>query len=383
MNPSPSAAADAAHAPLPIAPDAPLPNRKILRSWILPFANKSTPRAIALLVSDYAIWAGLIALTVIAPSIWVKLIAGNVAGFWIGRLFILGHDACHQSFTPHRTLNKWLGRIAFLPSVTPYSVWEIGHNVVHHGQTNLKGFDTIWVPLSRTEYAALSPSRQRLERIYRSGWGVGLYYMVEMWWNKMFFPNAHHMPTRRPSFFWDSVLVGGFVLLWAAALVAAAIASDQSVCMTLLCGLAIPFLFWNTMIGFVVYLHHTHPRVSWYDNKTEWTRAQPFVSTTVHYRFGRLFDALLHQIMEHTAHHVDMTVPLYHLKAAQTRLEEMLPGRIVVEDFSWQRFFAIARLCKLYDCDTRTWFDFNGAQTAVSDSPLQGKEGHGSTEDSQ
>jgi hypothetical protein len=39
------------------------------------------------------------------------------------------------------------------------------------------------------------------------------------------------------------------------------------------------------------------------------------------------------QLAAHTAHHVDMTVPLYRLKRAQARLEEMLPGRIIVQPF--------------------------------------------------
>ena len=47
----------------------------------------------------------------------------------------------------------------------------------------------------------------------------------------------------------------------------------------------VPFLFWNAMIGFVVYVHHTHTRVQWHDDKAAWARAAPFVSTTVHLRF--------------------------------------------------------------------------------------------------
>ena len=355
----------------PIAPGAALPHRKVLRTWITPFTNKSTARAIALVVADSAIWCALIAATLLLASIWLKLLAGCVAGFWIGRLFILGHDACHQSFTPHRTLNKVLGRIAFMPSLTPYAVWEIGHNVVHHGQTNLKGFDTIWAPYNLAEYQALSPWRQRVERIYRSGWGVGLYYMIEMWWNKMYFPNPTHMPTRRRSFVHDSALVSAFAIVWIAVLTAAAIATHQSIAVSLLAGVVVPFLFWNSMIGFVVYLHHTHPSVTWYDNKSEWTRSQPFVSTTVHYRMGWTFDRLLHWIMEHTAHHVDMGIPLYNLQNAQLQLETLLPEKIIIEDFSWRGFFATARKCKLYDCTDKCWLDFEGAKTARS-APVNG-----------
>jgi acyl-lipid omega-6 desaturase (Delta-12 desaturase) len=76
-----------------------------------------------------------------------------VAALWIARLFVIGHDACHGSYTPNKTLNKWIGRIAFLPSLTPYSLWEIGHNLAHHGFTNLKGRDYVWTPYSPSEFA--------------------------------------------------------------------------------------------------------------------------------------------------------------------------------------------------------------------------------------
>ncbi len=134
-------------APIPVGE--PLPHRKIMRRWLIPLAERTTAYAIVLLVFDYLVLFSLLGGTVLAHSWPIKLLFGMIAGFWIGRLFIIGHDACHQSLTPHRRLNKVLGRIAFLPSITPYSLWDIGHNVVHHGYTNLKGFDFVWAPLTR------------------------------------------------------------------------------------------------------------------------------------------------------------------------------------------------------------------------------------------
>ena len=69
--------------------------------------------------------------------------------------------------------------------------------------------------------------------------------------------------------------------------------------------------------------------------------------------------------MEHTAHHVDMSVPLYNLKAAQNRLEELLPNRIVVQSFSWRWYFDVARTCKLYDFENKAWLDFDGNKLAA------------------
>ncbi len=349
---------------LPLAPGAPLPHRKIIRQWLIPLSQRTTAYALALLLADYLLLVAALAGTALLAATWAKLLCGVAAGFMTGRLFIIGHDACHQSLTPHRTLNKWVGRIAFLPSLTPYSLWDAGHNVVHHGYTNLRGVDFVWAPCTLEEFAALSGTRRLLDRIHRSGWAPGLYYMVEIWWKRMFFPNRHHMPTRRRVFVLDNLLVSGFSLLWAAALASAAVTTGQSIVLLLLAGMVVPFLFWCAMIGFVVYVHHTHTDVRWHEERAAWSKAQPFVSTTVHLTFPLRFGALLHHIMEHTAHHVDMSIPLYRLKPSQQRLEHLLPGRIVIQPFSWRWYFDTARRCKLYDFSRHCWTDYAGRPTS-------------------
>jgi omega-6 fatty acid desaturase (delta-12 desaturase) len=354
----------------PIAPDQPLPHRKVIREWLIPLSQRTTLRAFVLLAFDSALWLSLIMGTVIFQAWWAKVLCGLVAGFVIGRLFIIGHDGCHQSLTPHRGLNKWLGRIAFLPSLTPYSLWDVGHNVVHHGYTNLKGFDFVWAPLTPEEYQALGPMGKLMDRMYRSGWAPGLYYMVEIWWKRMFFPSAKQMPTRRPVFLWDNLLVSTFAVFWLGALAWAAHSSGQSLTWIWICGFVIPFLFWSAMIGFVVYVHHTHEKVYWHNDRSAWSKAQPFVSTTVHLTFPFQIGALMHHIMEHTAHHVDMTIPLYRLKQAQTKLEDLLPGRIIIQRFSWRWYFETARKCKLYDFSRQSWTDYQGRLTRkVSSTP--------------
>ncbi|MFZ4287229.1 fatty acid desaturase [Variovorax sp. HJSM1_2] len=351
--------------PQPLAFDAPLPHRKVIRSWLLPLAQRNTWKAFSLLILDYVVLLALLAGVVLFESVWLMLLCGLAAGFVIGRLFVVGHDGCHQSLTEHRRLNKWLGRIAFLPSMTAYSLWDVGHNVVHHGFTNLKGVDFVWAPLTQEEYAALSPAGKLLQRIYRSGWGPGLYYMIEIWWKKMMFPSKSQMGnTNRAIFTWDCLLVTGFAVIWIAALVGAALYTDQSIWLLLLLGFVVPMFFWFNMMGFVIYGHHTHVKVSWHNDRATWQRAQPFVSTTVHLTFPVQIGAMLHHIMEHTAHHVDMSIPLYKLKAAQAKLEELLPQRIVVQPFSWRWYFDTARACKLYDFSRNCWTDFQGRMTS-------------------
>jgi len=119
------------------------------------------------------------------------------------------------------------------------------------------------------------------------------------------------------------------------------------------------------MIGFVVYAHHTHTAVHWHAERAAWARADAVVSSTVHVRFPLRIGARLHHIMEHTAHHVDMGIPLYRLKCEQARLEEMLPQGVVVQRFSRRWYFDAARRCKLYNLQTQNWIDFQGQATSA------------------
>lgn len=341
-----------------------IPSRKTIREWLQPFRERSTARAVSLLLLDLTLFGASLAAVILLRAWPLKLLFGALAGIVIGRLFIIGHDACHQALTDSKALNNWIGRIAFLPSMTPYSLWEVGHNTVHHGYTNLKQVDFVWAPKTPEEFAALSPWRQRLERIYRSGWGPGLYYLVEVWWLRMYFPSARYMKARRKNFLPDTLLVSAVGLVWIAGLVAAALATQQSVLLMLLTGFALPFLFWSSIVGFVIYVHHTHTSVIWHQDKIDWARAIPNVTTTVHLKFRHGVGTLLHHIMEHTAHHVDMSIPLYHLKAAQRCLEAAMPGRIIIQNFSWRWYFDTARRCKLFDFKQNCWTDFQGVRAA-------------------
>ena len=44
-----------------------------------------------------------------------------------------------------------------------------------------------------------------------------------------------------------------------------------------------------------------------------------------------LLNRLFHNILEHTAHHVDPRIPLYNLPDVQARLESVYPSDILVE----------------------------------------------------
>jgi acyl-lipid omega-6 desaturase (Delta-12 desaturase) len=347
--------------------EAPPPDKSRFRfqKLLAPFASqKGIAAPILWFFLDWLVLGVAIGSLLVVDSWWVRIFASLIAALWIARLFVIGHDACHGSYTRSKVLNGWIGRIAFLPSLTPYSLWELGHNLAHHGFTNLKGRDYVWTPFSPNEFASLPWIRRQLERVYRSGLGQGIYYMIEMWWKKLMFPTSKHVNHRRLSYICDDLLVTAFAAAWIGGLVLWALHSGKSVWALLVFGFVVPFFVWNCLMGFVIYVQHTHPRVAWYDRREEWSANAGYATTTVHVKLARPLDGLIHYILEHGAHHVNMGIPLYRLKEAQARLSATLDERLKSEVLSWRYYWNTVRRCKLYDCARHVWLDFEGRVTA-------------------
>src|SRR4051812_42050037 len=159
-----------------------------LRASMRAMRRKSTGVALAITAVDVLVYAASLYGAIRTAGDWRAWCFALAEGVAIAMLFVVGHDACHGSFTRNRRLNGILGRLVFLPSLTPFRTWELGHNQTHHVYTNLKPRDCVWTPFTKAEYDALPQSRRALERVYRSAPGVGLYYAVEIWWQHLWLP---------------------------------------------------------------------------------------------------------------------------------------------------------------------------------------------------
>lgn len=294
-------------------------------------------------------------------------------GLTIGMLFIVGHDACHGSLTPRSSVNEWLGRVAFLPSLHPLSAWEYSHNALHHGWTNLRGKDPVYCPLTMAEFRALSPWRQRLERVYRSWGGLLPFYLATIWWPLEIAPAGEHRRhiDKRRKFGFDRACVAAFLLLETAVLTYAArdliAATPISGIAHVAIGVVLPFFAFSWLMAFATFQHHTHPRVMWYADETEWSFFRSQVEGTVHVVFPRWVELLLHNIMEHTAHHIDTRVPLYRLEDAQRAVEASFgEERVISEPFTFAGMSRTFATCQLYDYTMHQWLSFDGVPMTES-----------------
>jgi acyl-lipid omega-6 desaturase (Delta-12 desaturase) len=336
---------------------------KQLREVISEYRKRSTKLALLLFGLDLLMYISAVAGVILFENMSLKILCSVIAGFNISALFIIGHDASHNAFTNNKILNKVIARIVFLPSLHNYGLWLTEHNRIHHQATNIKGMDS-WSPLSMEEYEVLPGWRKTLERFYRSIPGICFYYMIERWWKNKFFP-FNNIKGKYNSVKWDFFLVSFYLVSYISLLTfLGQVSSHSSSIELILLGFVLPFLIWNFMMGFTVYQHHTHETIPWNKSRKDREKLGGQEDFTMHVQYPYWYDLVSHNIMAHTAHHVDPSIPLYQLDKAQDKLREFLGNDIKVIKFSFSGFIKTVAKCKLFDYEKNLWLDFDGNPTA-------------------
>jgi acyl-lipid omega-6 desaturase (Delta-12 desaturase) len=323
---------------------------------------------VAILAVLYALSSWLL---IISHGALVKVSAGIMIGLCCGKFSVIGHDACHGSYTPSRLLNLVIGHLALGASFHVYSAWKHWHNRIHHAYTNLVPVDFVWPPLSPDEFCKHSTTRRKREVLYRhhSGCGLGLYYLIEVLVPRMLSPGPVAGSPKR-SVGVDSAM--SYIVLMCPILFFSLASGPPSIghslafemALNLACGWLIPLLLVCWEIGFVVYFNHTHPDIRWFNDESEWARHQAQTECTVYMRFSGLSEFLLpNKVMNHVVHHVNPRVPAHYLRRAQIDFLKANPTLFHVVDWSFERHRDIMRRCKLYDFENKCWSDFAGRPT--------------------
>ena len=343
---------------------------KALRRALEPFVRRSTLFALLLLLATFAVYAAAVAGAVLLPPLAARLACAVLAGSAISSLFVIGHDAAHGAYTASRRLNGLVGRLAFLPALHNYSLWQVQHNRLHHRLTNLRGFNS-WSPMTKAEYDLLPAWRRAVERLYRGPLGFAPYYLVERWWKDKFFPRGRH---RRSAVFWlDFVLLLAWLTGFIALLLWAGSRFGSGAGAAVLLGFALPYAVWNALMGATTYMQHTHPRAPWFEAMAE-LRGLGQEDVSVQLQVPRWYGLISHHIMDHPAHHLHPKIPLYRLAAAQRELNRLLGERAVTQRFSVAYLLSTVARCKLYDYGQHCWLDFAGRPTSPTTLPAATRE---------
>jgi len=299
---------------------------------------------------------------------WAKVPLGILNGAFVGVVFLVGHDACHGILFPHRWMNRIGGRMCLMPALHPLAAWVHNHNGLHHGFTNIREKDPGFPPLSVEQYRAMSRVRRWIYRVGRTWYGLGVLYFVDMWIKWEILPRGNRSPRNWRAYQIDRAFVLLFMVCWIGLLVGTALINDEGVLGAVgmvVVGFVLPQFIWNWFIGFIILQQHTHPRVPWYSelDKPMPSYFQSQLRATPHLHFPKPYRFALRNVMEHTAHHADPGVPLYHLAEAQQTLDKAYRREIVRVLWTPGNFLRMLRTCRLYDYSTHRWLDYDGTPT--------------------
>jgi len=307
-----------------------------------------------------AVYAATLAALFWAEAWWLVLPLWILSGLSLTGLFILAHDSAHGALFKSRRLCYGVGQFLMLPTLHMYEAWVLGHNRLHHGHTVRGGADFVWHPLTAEQYEALSPLRKLRHRIEWSWLGAGLYYMRDVWWEKMIRltpPKKWASAINRDwwivmTFFATATAglgtlgylhygsLGGGVWLWLKLLI-------------------VPWVAFNYAIGIAVYIHHIAEDIPWY-KRHEWTKFKGQVQGTTIFKAPRWLDFFFHQIFLHVPHHVDMRIPFYGLPAAAEAIRAKFGDLVREQPLTLSSYLRTTRRCKLYDFERKTWSPYRG-----------------------
>jgi omega-6 fatty acid desaturase (delta-12 desaturase) len=328
--------------------------------------SKTLSRGLSIIAIHYLFYLVTLVGAVAPLPVAVNILFAIANGALIGLIFLIGHDTGHGSFVPGRAWNRWLTRLTFTPCLHSRSLWDVVHNRIHHGYTNLKGFDYVWAPMSKTEYDAASAPRRVLERFYRSPVGPVLYYLVEFWLKKLILPIApeargewrRHLPDTL------YLIVVGFGMVALIGVLGHVLAPARPLWQTMLVGWVLPYAVWNYLMALSIFLQHNHPKVPWFADRDEWTFYGGNIRGAAHVDLPLDFLPLFKWVMLHNVHHALPSIPIYRLTEAQAKLIDAYGADIVRYKFTIGAYRDVYRTCKLFDYEHKQWTDFDGRPTA-------------------
>lgn len=339
------------------------------RMTLTPFARRNGVFSVAILAVDIVAYAAVVYAAIVVDDIWLKLLASLGAGVMIALMFIVGHDAAHQSFSKSKLLNRICGTIALLPGLHPYTLWEYHHNKIHHRFTAQIGIDNAFSPMSVDQYRAATPLQRGYYRFLRSLWGQPWFYLIDIWWPQIYTPFDKNQPKIARDTWAELILVYAYTVAFAALVMW--IAHERAdgywpMIEALIFAFVIPFLWWNVFISFLSIVQHTGPDVRWLMPTGVPSTADQQLAGTVHVVLPDAICWLFHRIMQHPVHHLNVGIPLYHLKKAEAQLEATEP-RALVHVWTPSYHWRLTRECQLYDPRTNAWLRF-------ADVPLAARE---------
>ncbi|KAJ5701171.1 oleate delta-12 desaturase [Penicillium malachiteum] len=332
------------------------------------------------------------------PWSWARYLAWMSYGFCQGCVgvgfWILAHECGHGAFSLYPRANDLIGFALHSALLVPYFSWKTTH-ARHHRYTGHMGKDTAFVPFTKEEYEGSFQYAFLFRTMIQSAEDAPVVALSELmlhqlfgWPMYMFFnvsAGVDSLPTQDTKSSRDKSHFNPFGALFTPSQRFSVLLSDLGLVATgcilaALCmkfGLQqvlllyfLPYLWVNHWIGkqlsqrvsllsvkedltylarlvSITYLHHTHPSLPHYGDKS-WTFTKGALST-MDRTTGFLGRHLFHDIIDfHVVHHLFPKIPFYRAEEATRAIQPLLGPHYNEQkaiSFTWS-LYSTFRLCK-------------------------------------
>ena len=277
-----------------------------------PYANDSSTRSWAYLLSTGLLLAGALAGTLCLAPLAGRVACSLLAGLFYLRFFVIYHDQQHAAILPHSRLAEGLMRLFGLLILSPSSVWRSSHNYHHHHNSKLRGSHIGSYPIMTLERFWKAPKAARFQYLFMRHPLTILFGYVFMFQYGM----CLHPSLTKPREHYDGMLAFlGHILL---AVVITWFFGWPALVLTLI----VPHFIASAIGSYLFYAQHNFPGVKFRDNSC-WTYEDAALESSSFMRTGRLMAWFSANIGYHHVHHLTARIPFYRLPEVVAAMPEL------------------------------------------------------------
>jgi len=282
-----------------------------------------------------------IRLSIIAASLWGLTIAPNymlpllwfVQGWTMVGLFVIGHDAGHNSFSGIRIVDRFVGHICMAPLANSFHTWVVTHNH-HHANTQLHGSEIDWAAHLQTKEELMAKNWREhfvIKMGYAMPFGIFFWILVNIARRGALVEQqigAERYQREKGLLIFSNLLMitcviciyGGLFLyggIWA-----------------MLKFYGIPATIATLTGSLIITIQHANRHTLSY-TKSGWTPTRGQLVSTFDVRFWAPLESLWCHITCHIPHHISPSIPWYNLRKASLALQENFPEYYQSRPFGW------------------------------------------------
>lgn len=303
------------------------------------------------LLSTFALLMGTMLTALLAPWLWLQLIAGVAQGLVIVRFFVIYHDYLHHTILQKSGLANAIMTAFGIYILAPKSIWKRSHDYHHSHNSKLFSASIGSYPIAtRRKFENMSSKERREYLMIRHPLTILLGYF-SMFMFGMCVNSLLSSPRRHLDSLLSLVLHAAFITLTIVFL------GWQS----WLAGIMIPF-FISTAIGaYLFYAQHNFPGVIFKSNE-DWAYETAALQSSSYMKTNRFWRWVTANIGYHHIHHLNSRIPFYRLPETMQAMPELQQPKITT--LSLKDIAACLRL-KIWDPELQQMVGLRSAEAVV------------------